>query len=804
MILTDVKKQARDAYYPIYLLEDIVSYGTRKKVKLFFGIMTILGFVASGIVYFFGSYIPQEILSYGTVSYLVASIAFIVWLILALLNAFYFSYIHKNKEEAYMPFDVGYAIYKLSVQDITASLLTSPMGSYIALRCGITSEMISNFLRRRKKIITDDMCQFPDSVSGWNDVVLALYDTDKELAQLFFGVGINRPDLVMIIEWIVEREGAQMEREWWWSRDNLSRIPSIGQGWSYGETYHLDMYHKELPPVLSSRYEVHSSYGVSELKELQTILSRTRGANALLLSDDEAGKLYVVSHLAQMITEGMVSPELKHKLVRVLDTNKLISEHQEKIAFENTVVTILSEAVSAGNIVLVIDNLWGLISAGNKLGLDMVSVLEPFIISYHLQCVALSTLENFHEFIEKNPLLMQSFEKVFIKDIGVTNTVKVLENEIIQCEDAQLFFTYQSLTAIAQSAERYFSDGMVADKAVDLLLEIVPQLKAKGKVIVEKTDVMELITLKTGIPVGAVGGAERDKLLNLETILHERIVGQEEAIKSISDTVRRSRSGIVNPQRPIGSFLFLGPTGVGKTETTKALNEVFFGSEGEILRLDMSEYSGADALSKLIGSFETKTAGVLSSMLREHQYGVLLLDEFEKTTPEVMNLFLQVLDEGFFSDNDGKKINARNLIIIATSNAGSDVIWSTLQSGGQIATAKASIIDSIIASGTFKPELVNRFDGVVVFEPLSSEDVKKIARLMLAKLQKRLAETGVKLIVDDMLVDYISGYGLDPKFGARPLQRAIQERVEQVIAKKIIAGTLGSGQEIQLTESDLT
>jgi ATP-dependent Clp protease ATP-binding subunit ClpA len=243
---------------------------------------------------------------------------------------------------------------------------------------------------------------------------------------------------------------------------------------------------------------------------------------------------------------------------------------------------------------------------------------------------------------------------------------------------------------------------------------------------------------------------------------------------------------------------------VGKTETTKALNEVFFGSEGQILRLDMSEYSGADALSKLIGSFETKTAGVLSSMLREHQYGVLLLDEFEKTTPEVMNLFLQVLDEGFFSDNDGKKINARNLIIIATSNAGSDVIWSTLQSGGQIATAKASIIDSIIASGTFKPELVNRFDGVVVFEPLSSEDVKKIARLMLAKLQKRLAETGVKLIVDDMLVDYISGYGLDPKFGARPLQRAIQERVEQVIAKKIIAGTLGSGQEIQLTESDLT
>ena len=213
------------------------------------------------------------------------------------------------------------------------------------------------------------------------------------------------------------------------------------------------------------------------------------------------------------------------------------------------------------------------------------------------------------------------------------------------------------------------------DKAIDLLSEVVPYLEQKGKTIVEKKDIEELVQTKTGIPVGEVKSEERDKLLNLESILRSKIIGQEEAIIAISNAMRKARSGIENPNRPLGSFLFLGPTGVGKTETTKALADVFFGSSSHIERLDMSEYSGFDALEKLIGSFESSKPGILSSMIREHPYGVLLLDEFEKTTKEVMNLFLQVLDEGFFSDGMGKKVNTRNLVIIATSNAGSQIIW---------------------------------------------------------------------------------------------------------------------------------
>jgi ATP-dependent Clp protease ATP-binding subunit ClpA len=302
--------------------------------------------------------------------------------------------------------------------------------------------------------------------------------------------------------------------------------------------------------------------------------------------------------------------------------------------------------------------------------------------------------------------------------------------------------------------------------------------------------------------MGAVDSVEREKLINLEKTLHQRVIGQDEAIEAIANAVRRARSGINNPNRPLGSFLFLGPTGVGKTETTKALAEVFFGAESRIERLDMSEYSGADALQKLIGSFESEKPGVLSNMLREHPYGVLLLDEFEKTTKEVMNLFLQVLDEGYFSDMAGKRINARNLLIVATSNAGADIIWEGLKNGDDFSQAKDYIVNEIIRTGTFKPELVNRFDGVIVFHPLGKDQLTKIAELQLDKLKKRLAERGFNLVITKDVVKYVMEFGVDPKFGARPMNRAVQDKVEQIIADKLIRGSIKPGSDIELSTAD--
>lgn len=465
---------------------------------------------------------------------------------------------------------------------------------------------------------------------------------------------------------------------------------------------------------------------------------------------------------------------------------------------------MMVEGINAGNIILVIDDLPTLMSSASSIGVNLPALMEEYLASPSLQVIALSDNTRFHENVERNSVLTERFEIILIKEIDEFNAIKVLQNEILKYERAGMFFTYGALVEIVEGAERYFPEGVMPDKAIDLLEEIVPELVSKGKRVVEKKDILALIQEKTGIPVAGVTKDEKEKLLDLENILHKQIVGQDEAIKTISNAVRRARSGITNPNRPLGSFLFLGPTGVGKTETTKALANVFFGENAHILRLDMSEYSGADSLEKLIGSFESKQSGVLSSMIRENQYGVLLLDEFEKTTKEVMNLFLQILDEGFFSDMAGKKVMARNLIVIATSNAGSDMIWNSIQNNEDLSKIKDNIIDAIIKDGVFKPELLNRFDGVVLFHPLDNSHLRKIGELMLQKLHDRLKEQGVDLVVNDDLINYVVEFGTDPKFGARPMNRAIQEKVEEVVARKLIEGTIVKGQKFELSKQDLS
>ncbi len=809
MNFNDIKIIAKKLYYPIFLLEDTISHGRRKKVELILRITSVLSFLTPSILYFLNMVVHLSNFDlYTQKIYAVSILLLSLWVIVIMLEAFYFSYIHLDEKKAqgiFIDFELAYTMYKMSPEDITATFFGSSMGSYFLMRCGISAEVFNEFLSKRKQILSNVNFKFnlDDNNITWEDFIASIFEQDKDLQIFLFQFSIQKKEVIEIIDWIIERNDAYLFAEWWWSKENLDHIPSIGQSWSYGQIYTLQKYRGALPMAMSARYEVHSSYGVDELKELESVLSRSRDANAILVGNDESGRLQIISHLARKIDEGSVSPELKHKTVVLLDTDSFVSQNGGKIQFELELSKILIEAISAGNIILVINNLPSFISSSKTLGVDLTTLIEPYLSSPNLQIIAISDTDNFHQIIEKNILLSQHFEKVLIKDIDTTNTIKVLENEIMRFEDSTIFFTYQSLVAISESAERYFSEGIMPDKAIDLLLEIVPKLKSLGKHLVEKEDILSLVKVKTGIPVGELTSEEKNKLLNLEKILHARIVGQDEAVVSISNAVRRSRSGIVNPNRPISSFLFLGPTGVGKTETTKALNDVFFGDQGHIMRLDMSEYSGAGALSKLIGSFETNQTGILSTMLREHQYGVLLLDEFEKTTEEVMNLFLQVLDEGFFSDNLGKKVNARNLIIIATSNAGSDLIWEAIKSGSDLSKSKEIIIDSLIKQGIFKPELLNRFDGVVLFQPLTGANLRQISKLMLDKLHNRLSGNGINLVVNDTLIEFVAGHGTDPKFGARPINRAIQEKVEQIIAKKLIDGSAEKGKGIILTKEEL-
>ncbi|MFZ2522266.1 MAG: AAA family ATPase [Minisyncoccia bacterium] len=809
MNLLELQNISVKTYGPLFLMESILSHRYRKPIALLILFITFISFSIAFMLSSGGEFLGfSTFSSYWTKFMGLGYLLLTLWILFFVSNAYFYSYYFMTPSEVkglFIDFDLAYSIDKLSRNDITGSFFSILLGQRFLLRTGVKKEVMDNFLENRKSILTSDnfSCDTSDGVLNLVDFITALYDSDKELQKFLLSQTIQRKDFLHIATWIMEVHASRHRLEGWWLKDSLSRIPNMGQGWSYGEAYTLYKYERSLTQFNSLRYGVRASYGDKELKEIETILSKDRQGNVLFVGDDFSGQLQVVSRLKEMISSGTTSFELKNRRTVVLDVDALTSMNGSKAQFESELLKILKESINAGNIILVIDNMPAFVSSVSSFGSDVASVLEPYLSSSILKIVSLSSVDLFHSVLERNSIFMQAFEIVQMSNVDDLNIVRILQNEIVKFEQRGMLFTFLSLVEIANSSQRYFPDAIMPDKAIDLLEEIVPKLVLKGKNLVEREDVLDMVQEKTGIPTGEVRGEEKDKLLNLENILRQRVIGQDEAVIAISNSMRRARSGIENPNRPLGSFLFLGPTGVGKTETTKALADVFFGNESHILRLDMSEYSEVDSIGKLIGSFESKQPGVLSSMLREKPYGVLLLDEFEKTTKEVRNLFLQILDEGFFSDGQGKKVMARNLIIIATSNAGSDLIWQFMNEGKDLTASKGVVVESIISQRIYTPELLNRFDGVILFHPLNAESIRKIAEISLKKLKSRLAEKGIDLMVNDPLIDFIASRGTDPKFGARPINRAVSEEVEQIIAKKMISGEVTKGSEVVLGSEDL-
>ena len=658
-------------------------------------------------------------------------------------------------------------------------------------RLGITEAQIKDFIVR---IVKEDFSNFeafikhPSSPKEFGTII---YDSDEEFRDFLFKNGLGLKEFVGAFEWVIEQERNLIEEERWWSPDRLLRIPGIGKNWAYGETFILDKFGNDITDIGSSFLPSYETLHNTNVIRLESILCKAMGANCIITSDDEASRMDIVTMLARKIRESKALSPLIHKRVYILDSNLIIENSKDKITFEREFMSTLFQAMGAQNVILVIPYLSSFIKSAEAIGSDVVALISPYLSSPLLHIIGLDSKSDFHSFLEKRDILMEHFQllKIEVKSgEGILSMLKIEAREIEK--NSHLLITYPALLAIGESSKRYFDTFAYADKAKDLLLEAVPYCHSKGINILRPEQIMELVSSRTGVPVGVPVGEEKDMLLNLEEILHKKIIGQEEAVKVISQALRRSRAGVRNPERPIGSFLFLGPTGVGKTETTKALAEIFFKSADSMSRLDMSEYKNADALSRLIGAFEAGKAGILANIIREKPYGVLLLDEFEKTNPDVLNLFLQILDEGVFSDASGKKVNVRNNIIIATSNAGSSHIWEAIKKGEDISKKKDEIIEALVNEGVFKPELLNRFDGVILFHPLQSEDLRKIATIMLGKFSKRMLDKGISIKINDEIK------GTDPKFGARPMNRAIQEEIEEVVAEAIISGDIREGSSI--------
>src|SRR3989344_3947079 len=670
--------------------------------------------------------------------------------------------------------------------DSVSVFLGSPSGAMTFGRLGIREADVRNFLRGRVKPVLLRDLTIKTSTSkpvNFRDLAEAIVSADNSFLVFLTSRKVSAQDFLGAASWAeyILRE-IRIERRWW-SRYRLGRIPGIGKDWAYGEIPNLTKFAR---PINETSYYRDASNVLAirrdSAEQLEKVLSRISGANALIVAETNEEAMGVVSALGFMIKEGSAMPQIEHKQMFVLDYVTLIETTKEKSLFEAAMMSALSDSAKAGNIIIVINDLPALLASASTIGSNVLSIFEWYFDLPDINIIVTANSQGFHAVIENNGSLMRRLEKVLVEGVSGTSLLNYLMHEALRIESkAKVLFMYQAVREGAESAERFFFGANSEDKAADLLIESATALKSSGVKIVGREDIMRLVEVETGIPrkINEVN-TDNSILLNLEKILSERVVGQSEAITAVSGAMRRAHAGIGNPSRPLGSFLFLGPTGVGKTETTKALADAFFGGESAIIRLDMSEYRTADALERLIGNFSIGKPGILSSALRDKPYGVLLLDEFEKTSKDVLDLFLQVLDEGIFSDMSGKRVSARNLIIIATSNAGSEFICKTVKQSGSSRLNKDEIISAIIDEEIFKPELLNRFDGVILFHPLDRISLVKIAGLMLKKLNRRLAEKGLELEVTPELVNALVEKGADPTFGARPMNRAIQDKVEKI------------------------
>ncbi len=782
----DRKLSKLSEYLLEFLIVILVIYYLVKDTSNFSAYKSLADFLAPRII--------------GLVFISIGVLIFSKLLIFYLSTKFYFEKIAKNaygKDELYT-FSAGRILYQARKSDTLHGFLDSKIGRKIFLRLGIPATD-RNALYISEKINVDENITIPsDTFLTVRDIANYLY-SEIGFKQFLNERGITDTELYGAIDWVVYEIEAREYRRQWWRSEALGKIKGLADEWSFGQTFLLEKYSRNLlhDEEVNSEALVISGRD-DEINQIENALSKSHESNAMLVGVPGQEKMQVIWGLSRNIKNKNTSDFLVGKKPILLSVSTISLTCRKKEIFEDQIIKIFNEVALAGNIILVIDNFGQLLSVAESLQTDLINLIDPYLASASVQIVALVHMSEYHQKIEPNMSLMNRFETVIVKPLSTDEIIKIISSSALVTEMRyRIVFTYQAILELANSAGYYFTSGVSYDKAAELLNEIAPWARRKKLFVISSDNVLEFIEAKTHIPLHTkISPLEQDILLHLETRLADRVIGQNDALLALADAIRRSRTGVRNPNKPIGSFLFLGPTGVGKTETAKALASIFFHSEENMMRLDMSEYQSIDAMERLIGSSDTNKPGILTNMLREKQYGVLLLDEFEKTNKDVLNLFLQILDEGIFSDMDGNKVSARNIIFIATSNAGADLIFSMIEKGQNPKDAQEEIVADIVGSGLFRPELINRFDGTIIFKPLEMDDLKKIAKIMLAKVATRMMAKGIKIGTSEELIQYIAENGSNKVFGARPMNRFIQDTIESKIASLMLENKAISGKTI--------
>jgi len=607
-----------------------------------------------------------------------------------------------------------------------------------------------------------------------------------------------------------------------------------------------------------------------EITRVIEVLSRRTKNNPVLIGEPGVGKTAIAEGLAQAIINNEVPETLKDKRVMSLDMGTVVAGTKYRGEFEERLKKVMEEIHQAGNVILFIDELHTLVGAGGAEGaIDASNILKPALARGELQCIGATTLDEYRKNIEKDAALERRFQPVQVDEPSVEDTIEILKGLRDRYEaHHRINISDQALDAAAKLSDRYVSDRFLPDKAIDLIDEASSKVRLRSHTTptnlksieqeietvkkekdaavhaqefenaanlrdkqsklekqyedakkewqnaqggsnteLSQEDIAEVIAGWTGIPLTKINETESDRLLNLEATLHGRVIGQNDAVTSISKAVRRARAGLKDPKRPIGSFIFLGPTGVGKTELARALAETMFGEEDAMIRVDMSEFMEKHAVSRLVGAppgyVGHDDGGQLTEKVRRKPYSVILFDEIEKAHPDVFNILLQVLDDGHLTDTKGRRVDFRNTVIIMTSNVGAQELqdqrfagFGGASEGQDYETIRKTMMKEL--KNAFRPEFLNRVDDIIVFHKLSKDELKEIVTMMVNKLTQRLSEQDIQIEVTDKAKEVIAEEGYDPEYGARPLIRAIQKTVEDNLSELILEGNQIEGKAVTI------
>lgn len=694
--------------------------------------------------------------------------------------------------------------------------------------------------------------RFRSAQTGTEHLLLAIIkEGDNIAARLLYTLGINLQKLYVDIL-IAMGEDSNLAKE------------DLNPKKKKNPTRTLDQYSRDitklaregrLDPVIGRENEI--------LRVVQ-ILSRRTKNNPCLIGEPGVGKTAIAEGLALRIAAGDVPQTIAKKRVVTLDLSAMVAGSKYRGEFEERIKKVIAEVIEDGNIVLFLDEIHTIIGAGGAEGaIDASNILKPSLARGEIQLIGATTIEEYRKYLAKDAALERRFQPVSVEEPTVSEAIGILKGIKDKYEEHhQVTISDEAIEAAVKLSKRYINDRNLPDKAIDLIDEAAAALRLKGmnlpdkcreleeqikamdlqiersfkfdafsqaheiklqqdelvkkynrlkerhekkvadrSLIVGENDIADVVSIWTKIPVSKLAEKESERLLKLENILHKRVIGQEEAVTAVAKAMRRGRVGLADPNKPIGSFLFLGPTGVGKTELSKALAEAMFGSEAALIRVDMSEYMEPHSVAKMIGSppgyVGHDDGGQLSEKIRRNPYSVVLFDEIEKAHPDVFNVLLQVLDEGHITDSKGRKVNFKNTILIMTSNAGASRIVEPKNLGFAAQTSekqdyekmKSNVMEEV--KKLFKPEFINRIDEIMVFHQLTKEDMKKIVTLLSRNLCERCRlQMDIELTVTTALKDYIVDKFTDLKMGARPLKRAIQTEIEDALAEEILAGKI--------------